>query len=92
MLVKKALRVISPNVPIFVTEWKFRVFVEFINYRVPDSVEIVRRVVVLQLEAVASSVTLRVLIVDSSGVMQWLVHVTYDVNEQSHTNRKRIKI
>ena len=56
---------------------------ELVDSRVPDCVEIGSRIVVLEFEAVATSVTFRVLIVYSSRIVQRLVHIAYNVDQKS---------
>lgn len=58
---------------------------EFVDDGVPDGVELISRVVVLQREVIATSVTLRVISVDSGESVEWLVDVAEIVDEEAES-------
>lgn len=73
-----------------VSKWKFSASGELVDYGVPNSVQVAGSLLTWEWHEVTSKVTSLVLVVDSGGRVQWLVHITNVVDQEAHGIRETI--
>lgn len=71
--------------PIVVIERKLRSTSEFINDRVPNSVQVLGTFFARKVDEVATKVSPLVLVVDPSGGVEWLVHIANVVDQEPYS-------
>lgn len=82
--------ILGESRPGFISEWKFSKASVLVDYGVPHGVKVTSSLFVWKVHKVASEVTSFVRVVHSGGRVQWLVHVTGVVNQETQGVRESI--